>query len=452
MKNKLPKILLVDDESELRELIAMGFRSRFQVEILEAGSTQEAIRIIEETSDIDLIVSDYAMPLGNGSLILDKLDEAKIKIPFVFFTSYFANQIDPKDLDRAEALITKPSLDGSLNRYVGDILKRLKALNPTAGHIRVRRDWVTAMPRAFADYYIKLAEDHYVLFVKRGTPESDESFQRLQEKEEEFIWVKADEGESLISAMIQRLDLDPLKNAETWESEVEWAEKVSQIAHSFYEGMGWSKEVEELATKNLRQVEKKMQELPRLRDLLERIKTNGAHYLYHHASVLAYISIGLLKELKVLTNYGADEVQALTAAAIIHDIALNEEVVDRRLTYRKAFLENKKMDDDNLQLYKEHSELAAHVAAAWKGVDEGVEEIVIHHHERPDGKGFPFALPADEIPALCCVFIFSHDLAEYALTQSPGVDFSNFCEERKNLYSTGLFKDIMDKLRESLKN
>ena len=46
--------------------------------------------------------------------------------------------------------------------------------------------------------------------------------------------------------------------------------------------------------------------------------------------------------------------------------------------------------------------------------NEDAHKAVVHHHERPDGLGFPRGLTSSQIPPLCCVFIiasqFSHEL------------------------------------------
>ncbi|MCB0356777.1 MAG: response regulator [Bdellovibrionales bacterium] len=468
MKQKAAKILLVDDEHELRELIAFSLTAKFDLEIVEAGNSQEAIAELEKNQDFDLIISDYSMPSGNGNLIIDKIDEMyaeKSNRPeFIFFTSYYANQIPKDDLSRVQKLITKPSFDGSLQDYVKSIIDKktitntspeanqsvtAKAARPLQSHVCLRKKWLLEMPKAYADYYIKLSEEHYVLFVKKGTEKTDESFQRLIDKNDKFAWIKREEASALIDVLMQRLDFSQATSDDSGQAVLKWMNDISFLTNSFYKGLGWTHEVEMIAAKNLKAIVSKMQELPKLRELLLKMKKCKEHYLYTHSSLVTYIAIGVLKEFHVLPNFNQEDLQTLTAAALIHDIALNENVTNKRALYRKNIAENKQIKDESFQLYREHAELAAHVAVAWKNVRDDVEEIVMHHHESPDGKGFPFGYTHAELSPLSSIFIFSHELAEHCL-QEEDLNFDKFYEDHKNVYTEGLFKAILNAFKNNL--
>ncbi|MCB0392200.1 MAG: response regulator [Bdellovibrionales bacterium] len=451
MKNNIPQILLVDDDEQLRELIKASIESAYEVKVQEANGGHEAINYIQESnSSFALIISDYAMPKGNGNLILNWLDKENIKIPFIFFTSYFSNQITKSDLERSFALVTKPSLDGSLLKYIGSALKQMKILNLREGYVRIKVDWILDLPRALADYYTKEINNNFKLLLKRGTPLDTSETNKLSKDNLKQIWVKAEEGAPLISAIIQRLELEIKSQKEDWSSTIDWHNKISEVTHSFHKAMGWTQQVEELATKNLQLVEKKMQEIPQLRELFDKIKNNNGHYLYKHCSALTYVCIGLIQQFNLIEEDHDNVYECLAAAAIIHDITLTEDAAEKRDLYRQWISENTENNEDSFTLYKEHPELAAHIVRSWSSVHEDVEAIVMHHHERPDGSGFPFKLHSEEFSTLSCIFNFSHDLTEYCLTQGSEINFKDFCDKRKNLYTTGLFRDMLNKIESSV--
>ncbi len=452
----MAKILLIDDEDELRELVALGLQFKFNVDITEASSGNEARQILSVDREFDLIICDYSMPNGNGSVVLDYIEEQQIQIPFLFFTSYFSNQIPKNDLDRATALITKPCLDGSLDRYVESLLvqpKSNKSALPLSGYIRIRKKWVLSLDKAYADYHLKLSDKHYVLFIKNGVSVQDEAFERLRKKEDQFIYVQSQGVEVLLDEIIKKIGVQPDKKTPLdWQSEVSWMSEITELTHKLHTNLGWSREVEALTQKSLEHVERKMQELPALRDLLQKLKKQEHHRLYHHVTALTYISIGMLVEFKALKNYGDQELQSLAAAALIHDIDLDEKTYDRRNEFKEALLKNKKLVDESFLKYQDHSEIAAHVAAAWQGVSEDVQKIVLQHHERPDGNGFPFKVKGNEIAPLSCVFILAHELTDFILDEkNQSFDLEPFFEKNRGLYSEGLFRDLLANLRNAVR-
>ena len=68
------KILIVDD-SEVARMKVIGFLEELNHEIIEASDGMEGIRVADEHSDIQLIISDYNMPEMNGLAMIEKIKE-----------------------------------------------------------------------------------------------------------------------------------------------------------------------------------------------------------------------------------------------------------------------------------------------------------------------------------------------------------------------------------------
>lgn len=80
------KILLVEDEVDLREIVAMVLESEVEnVEIFETASGNEALKFLSE-NQVDLIISDYTMFDGSGGDLFLKLIEMNNSIPFILLT------------------------------------------------------------------------------------------------------------------------------------------------------------------------------------------------------------------------------------------------------------------------------------------------------------------------------------------------------------------------------
>ncbi len=67
----MPNILLVDDENELRETLAMFFELN-EFNVLHAESVDQALSVFK-ANKVDLIISDFRMPLKTGEDLLKEV-------------------------------------------------------------------------------------------------------------------------------------------------------------------------------------------------------------------------------------------------------------------------------------------------------------------------------------------------------------------------------------------
>lgn len=117
------KILLVDDNRELVEMIADILKQGGYKNIVKAGSVHEALEVFQREK-LDMAVLDVMLPDGDGFRLFQRMREQS-DIPILFLSA--------KDEDRdrlfglglgADDYITKPFLPPELVLRVGAILKR----------------------------------------------------------------------------------------------------------------------------------------------------------------------------------------------------------------------------------------------------------------------------------------------------------------------------------------
>lgn len=123
MENYKYKILIVDDNAELVNLIAAILKEDGYREVLTAGSMKEGMEIFRESRP-DMAVLDIMLPDGDGFSMFAKMREAS-EIPILFLSA------KDEDEDRlfglglgADDYITKPFLPKELLLRVRAVLKR----------------------------------------------------------------------------------------------------------------------------------------------------------------------------------------------------------------------------------------------------------------------------------------------------------------------------------------
>lgn len=104
---KIWRILVVDDEPDLRELVSEEFEFHDCL-TFTAASGNEAFQVFE-ANEFDAVVTDIRMPNGNGLELLDKIKKSvKSQIPVFLVTGFADVSKDEALLRGATDLIGKP--------------------------------------------------------------------------------------------------------------------------------------------------------------------------------------------------------------------------------------------------------------------------------------------------------------------------------------------------------
>ena len=105
-KLKTLKLLFVEDEEDLIEIITETL-TKLDANFLTASNGQEALQVIDENKDIDVIITDINMPIMNGLDMIKEIQEKGIKTPIIIMSAH--TELDyinrAKDLGVAEYLL-----------------------------------------------------------------------------------------------------------------------------------------------------------------------------------------------------------------------------------------------------------------------------------------------------------------------------------------------------------
>ncbi len=125
----MDKILIVDDEKEIRDLVEIYLKSE-GYETLKCNDGEEALKVINEEKDIDLVILDVMMPKLNGIDTCLKIREER-EMPIIMLSA------KSEDIDKilglnmgADDYLTKPFNPLELVARVKSQLRRFYKLNP----------------------------------------------------------------------------------------------------------------------------------------------------------------------------------------------------------------------------------------------------------------------------------------------------------------------------------
>ncbi|MCW5746346.1 MAG: response regulator [Alphaproteobacteria bacterium] len=129
------RILVVDDEPDLEALVLQKFRRQIrdgQVSFRFAHDGVEALSVLADSGDIDMVVSDINMPRMDGLSLLAKLQEAEEKLSTIIVSAYGDSANIRTAMNRgAFDFLTKPidlaDLEATIAKAVRHVAARREA-------------------------------------------------------------------------------------------------------------------------------------------------------------------------------------------------------------------------------------------------------------------------------------------------------------------------------------
>jgi putative nucleotidyltransferase with HDIG domain len=157
------------------------------------------------------------------------------------------------------------------------------------------------------------------------------------------------------------------------------------------------------------------------------------HYTFNHSEHVAKLSSVIADEL----GFSKIRKDKLQHAAIMHDIGkigVNEQIL------RKEGLLNKKEHDE----MRKHPEIGARIVNAVPFLEDTVE-VILYHHERFDGTGYPEGLRGDKIPLTARIVAIA-DTVDAMMRDRPyrkALSHSKLTDELKNGAGTQFDPEII---------
>lgn len=121
----IPKIIIADDESDLRKTINKFISERLQVEIYEAANGYEALELLKEKG-CDLMLLDYKMPGISGLEVLKEAKKLTPDVSIFVITKWDSPEVSKEVEVQGAEYIPKPL---SLKVLLSKIQEKLTSIN-----------------------------------------------------------------------------------------------------------------------------------------------------------------------------------------------------------------------------------------------------------------------------------------------------------------------------------
>lgn len=413
------KILLVEDETDLREILGLVLESEIEnIEIFETSSGNEAMKFLEENADISLVISDYTMFDGTGGDLFLHLKETGSSVPFILLTGgYIEDYHEFKDADSVgffKGVHYKPFESDALSELVNKVLDATVS-EPCSSTSEEGTD--DCEPSYFEfpievfekvsylhiDTFTKIGDAKFVKIISETDKNPIEQFFHFKQKGIKSIYIeKKDLSKYLLKA--QEFLIHKFSNNAKVMEKAEFGDYIFEFSKVALDFVGVSEQVYEIVNEQVNQITQDVAKNKNLKKMLA-AAADSENYLSSHCIMVAYLCVNLLNRCNLSEP---SNIKKLIIASLFHDISLS----DQRLARVKHITDRLSASDKNIVL--NHMDKACEfIEKIVKVGEEDIFNIIKASQERPDGSGFPKGLHNKSIQPLTAIFIFAHELIDY---------------------------------------
>lgn len=446
------KILLVDDEPDILYLLEIMIESEFEAEIIKALDGKQAQELLEQHPDVTMILSDYNMPKANGGELYKYNIKTK-NLPFVLLTGGDApNELEEfssfQEDNKLNRYLAKPAENKEIIDAIGEILENddsgndSVSSNPT-DYKRIKIHLLEKFAHKNYNVFLEIGKGKIIQIASEANQDMKQVIEHYIEKQVQYVFLLKEDYDQFIEHTRELIHNQNSSVSTPEREEVTFAalDLAFSVAQEELDALNISKVHQQLVNKS---VEDAVASLKEDKDLFSLLKNflKSDDYITNHTILNIYFSSYLLSKL----NWSNDQtLKQLIFACFYHDL----EITDQDLAKVKDL--NQLEDEEQKLIVKEHPLKAAKLIEGLKGLNHEAHKVIMDHHERPDGSGFPQGLMANAIPPMSCVFIISHEIVDFLIEKDFQTQYLvSKIQGMEEEFNKGNFKRPFNCMREIL--
>ena len=307
---------------------------------------------------------------------------------------------------------------------------------------RIRTDLLLEVAPLQGDLYVRLSHDKFVRLFKKGDVfDYDDMVKYTLKRGIQYLYIPREQCAEFASRyaaiIIQRIQ--EKKGVYLAVETTEKAQSVMEAIHQLTHEVGFTQEVQDLTKAQLKLVIEVVRHSRNLGQMIRHLAHPGSQYIAAHSTLCAFLSCMIANQLQWASNW---TYQKLVLASFLHDLPISNQELAALGSLSELEAMKSRFTSQELENYKSHPEQAAGMARQMSEIPSDVDLILLQHHERPDGSGFPQQLNQSSIAPLSALFIIAHDLSTYLMNTGGDLDLTLFFQDTKAVYQSGQFKKV----------
>ncbi|MFN8847311.1 MAG: hypothetical protein ACK5V3_06445 [Bdellovibrionales bacterium] len=409
------RFLIIEDDPETLEFNEWVMKMEFDCQVEAHSNHLKAVEILKKDSGPwSCFIFDYKTDAGHLPELTDLVHEKFPHVPIVLIhsgpietlTHFKKRAIDQSILKAYDAF-----------QLISAVKKALKIEIETENqdYVAVRFDSLNSLTQAPCDLFVRINNQKYSRVAEQGTLISLIDPNKYQKKGAPSLFCRRNEWVLLLPAALKsvstRMQMEVYKSQPFLQ--IQLSSSVQELIQITIRNFGWSPEVAALAEANIKMVRSLLNNEPQLKFFEKIFEDPNYEQSLIHSIILNYILVSSYKNCQQIQNEA--ELDSLSLAAFIHDGFLEDHQIRNESQFVSAVILKIGANKADRQAVEKHPQQIFDVIKNWSQAPRHLGAILLEHHERPDGKGFPNKLKSIEISRLSYAFLIAHEITELYL-------------------------------------
>lgn len=407
------RVLFVDDEFEMRNLVEAYLQDMgAEVTLASDGKVAQSVVGLKE---LDLVISDVAMPTGNGIELLHFVRRQKPSLPVILT----ANAGEVNGLSEvlemgAQGFIPKPftqrELEVTLTETLGWTEEKVEArrVESDEDFCKLSIEDFTCGRNLQFDIFLRLARGK---FIKLGHADEEipvDQIRRLKGKNVNFLYLRRSDFLRYLGFNTELASKLKDANDISREKKVNFLKHTNEVILEQFFLNELDEATFDLAKNAVETTVGMFLEMPDLGPLLTALNNHSDHLYAHSVGVSFYASM-------IAQAMDWDNPRTLykvSMGGLLHDLGKKE--FDKDLLAKSRA----DMSASEVKMFQSHPTRGVEILSGVRTVPGDVLQIVLHHHENCIGTGWPAGLKKNYIHPLARVVAVADEFCHLIL-KSP---------------------------------
>ncbi len=443
------RILIVEDNDPFRQFVVTTLENQLRnVDIVEATSLKVAQLLYSSDPYFESIIISLDMDSGSALTLIHHIQQINSKIPIITMTDQAGQQNDKNEEETIAGtkLLHKGTKEGKPAKLFKEALLNLEPFQKyfsqqlgERSYAQIKIFYLWRFEELPFDLYVKINDKKYVKVLTKNTKYDEPFIEKYHTKDNEYLYLESRDYPLLENLLYSDHWFDELNEL----SPEDQSYRMKKIIQNMASSMGLTPHLIQKAEEVVQAAITHINQSKNLSKIFNQ-KQKGASFQANASTLITYITSALCDELEWSTNSSKEK---LAFAAIFQDTSLKS---SKQSSLFYANLE----ELDQLGLTKEEKgDFYNHPLRSAQMVKEintkfpQVEDIIAHHHERPDGSGFPTGINFQKLPPLSSLFIVAHDYVMRSIINRFEKDQEEILKEMAPHYESGHFKKCFAALK-----
>lgn len=455
-------VLLIEPNVSISEMVSFVLENKFGATVFTASDPKSSLHFLSVISGLDLIIIDNlegATEDEKHKTLTSFLNSASLekKCRIILAADTKSDSKNASSDSLRSALVEKFLGVVDRKNLINEVSALIQA-NMLRGEITESEDdkefcririqlllFVYVLP---ADVFLRLSDKNYLKIYKKGDQFHETEFEHCKETmRSPYLHVRRADLSAFVSTfdqathqLLDETNVDPVMIRSM-------SLGIQSALQGIVQKFGVTEEVRLLTKNNVELLLKSVSKTPKLSEIFQRISSESSQYIVSHSIELGEIACILASHMSWVSDV---TFKKLILAALFHDILLKNHELAKIQSLRELNDHPELLLHETRKDFLEHPGRAAELINSLGEVPPDVGNAIRHHHEKPDGSGFPAGLTGQTLPPISCLFILAHEYIDFVHNESDR-SFMAFLAKNRYRYNSGYFKRIAKTLEEKLK-